>query len=175
MSAVDRVTPGHPGTSSRSLRESVEEFLIYEATLLDGWQLEEWLELFTLDCRYLVPTTDRPDGDPDRDLFLIQDDRFLLTQRVDAIVKGTNRAESPRSTTHRMISNVRAAEVGDGTVDARAQFLVHRIRGHAVDVYPGRYEMVLRPGGRAGFEIHVRKAVLALEELRPHGRVSFIL
>jgi len=175
MTLLDESALGRPGDSSPALTAAVQSFLILEADLLDSYRLEEWLQLFTLNCRYLVPATDRPHGDPDHDLFLIQDDYFLLFQRVDAIVNGTNRAENPRSTTHRMISNVSAVHLGDGVVGARANFLIHRIRGRTVDVYPGHYELELRIGGAAVFEFALRRAVLALEELRPHGRVSFIL
>jgi len=157
------------------LRRQVEDFLAYDAELLDQWRLDEWLELFTPDSRYQVPATDLPDGDPELDLFLIRDDYFLLSQRIAAILDGTAWAESPRSTTHRMISNVRVDEESDGTITVRANFLIHRSRGGQLDSYPGRYEMHLVRGGRAGFEIRYRRSVLSLEELRPHGRVSIIL
>lgn len=160
---------------SPELRHRVEDFLAYDAELLDQWRLEEWLELFTPDCRYQVPATDLPDGDPDLDLFLIRDDYFLLSQRISAMLDGTAWAESPQSTTHRMISNVRVAEDGDGVITVHANFLIHRSRRGQLDSYPGRYEMHLVRGGRAGFEITYRRSVLSLEELRPHGRVSIIL
>jgi hypothetical protein len=58
------------------LRFELEEFLYHEANLLDRWQLEEWLALFSDRGRWLVPSTDLPDGDPARDLFLVHDDLF---------------------------------------------------------------------------------------------------
>ena len=157
-----------------ALRHEVEDFLAYDAQLLDEWRLDEWLALFTPDSRYPVPATDRPNGGPESDLFLIRDDWFLLSQRVHAILDGTAWAESPRATTHRMISNVRVTD-DDGSVAVRANFLIHRSRAGRVDSYPGRYEMELVRGGPAGFEFMLRRAILALEELRPHGRVSIIL
>jgi p-cumate 2,3-dioxygenase beta subunit len=158
-----------------ALYDTVRDFLFYDAELLDGWQLKEWLDLFTADCRYLVPATDRPGGDPNEDLFLIQDDHFLLSERVDGLIKGTAWAESPRSTTHRMIANVRVRDSDEGTVQAQANFLVHRINRGRVDVFPGHLEVGLVPGGSAGFEIRLRRAVLALDALRPQGRLSILL
>lgn len=157
------------------LRLAVEGFLFHDAALLDSWQLEDWLALWTDEVIYLVPATDRPSGEPDHDLFLIQDDRFLLEQRVASLMTRTAWAESPHSTTRRMVSNVRASRIDDGTIAATANFVVYRARGATVDVYPGRYEMILEEGGPAAFRIRQRKAVLSLEQLRPHGRVSFIL
>jgi p-cumate 2,3-dioxygenase beta subunit len=158
-----------------TLREEVEDFLHHDAELLDSWRLREWLELFTPDCHYFVPATDKPGGDPDADLFLIRDDWFLLSQRVDALVTGTAWTESPHSTTHRMVSNVRVAEREDGRIEAKANVLVHRSRGSRLDVYPAHLSLVLVRGGAAGFEIVERQGVLALEELRPHGRMSILL
>ena len=157
------------------LRLSVEDFLYLDAALLDAWRLEEWLELWTEEVSYLVPATDRPSGDPAHDLFLIQDDRFLLEQRVGSLMTRTAWAESPHSTTRRIVSNVRAARRDDGLIDATANFVVYRSRAATVDVYPGHYQMLLDQGGPAGFRMRLRKATLSLEELRPHGRVSFIL
>ena len=51
-------------SAARTLREEVEDFLYQEAELLDEWRLDEWAALFTEDARYVVPTTDLPDGDP---------------------------------------------------------------------------------------------------------------
>ena len=55
-------------SAARTLREEVEDFLYQEAELLDEWRLDEWAALFTEDARYIVPTTDLPDGDPQKDL-----------------------------------------------------------------------------------------------------------
>jgi p-cumate 2,3-dioxygenase subunit beta len=158
-----------------TLRFEVEDFLFHDSELLDRWALHEWLALFTPDCEYLVPATDCPDGDPHTDLFFVRDDHFLLSQRVDAIMSGTAWAESPRSTTHRMLSNVRAVETGDGTIEARANLLVHRSANGRLDAYPAHLSFVLVPGGTAGFMVRRRLAVLAMEQLRPHGRLSIIL
>jgi 3-phenylpropionate/cinnamic acid dioxygenase small subunit len=99
----------------------------------------------------------------------------LLSERVAALLNGTAWTESPHSTTHRMITNVRAKDLGDGRVEAKANLLVHRARGGRLDAYPAHLTFILVRGGRAGFEIIERKAVLAMEQLRPHGRVSILL
>ena len=165
-------------STSSELRAVIEDFLFYEADLLDNWRLDIWLKLFTEECTYLIPATDRPDGDPFKELFLVQDDRFLLEQRVDSLLTKTAWAESPHSRTKRLVSNVRANPLVDGAVEVRANFIVTRARAATVDTYPGHYEMLLEAGtstAPGGYRIRMRKAVLALEELRPHGRISIIL
>ena len=56
------------------LRQLDEDFLFREAALLDDWRLDDWAHLFTEDARYVVPTTDLPEGDPQADLVFIDDD-----------------------------------------------------------------------------------------------------
>jgi hypothetical protein len=36
------------------MQRDVEAFLFEEAALLDTWRLDEWLGLFTADCKYVV-------------------------------------------------------------------------------------------------------------------------
>jgi 3-phenylpropionate/cinnamic acid dioxygenase small subunit len=104
----------------------------------------------------------------------VRDDWFLLSQRVDAMVNGTAWAESPHSTTTRMISNVQARRESD-EIEVRANFVIHRSTPSQLDIYPGSYLLRLVPGGPAGFRIRLRRATLALVDLRPQGRVSIIL
>src|SRR2546425_3537112 len=55
-------------------RQEVEDFLYKEGYLLDEWQLDEWLSLFTPDAQYVVPTNDLPEADPENDLVYIDHD-----------------------------------------------------------------------------------------------------
>ncbi|ASR36998.1 p-cumate dioxygenase [Prauserella marina] len=155
------------------LLRSVEDFLYFEAELLDEWRLHEWLALFSESGRYLIPSTDKPDGDPARDLFLVQDDRFLLEQRVNSLQTRAAHAEYPHSRTRRLVTNVRASSE-DGHVGVRANFAVFRARNGVVDTYFGRYEHVLERSGEE-FRFVTRKSILDLDALRPHGKVSIIL
>jgi p-cumate 2,3-dioxygenase beta subunit len=158
-----------------SLVRAVESFLYEEAELLDQWRLHEWLELFTAEGHYLVPSTDLPDGDPAKDLFLVQDDRFLLGQRVNSLLTRSAHAEYPHSRTRRMVGNIRVLGREDGLLDVRANFAVHRVRNGTLDTYIGQYRHILEPRDGGGFRFVERKAVLDLDALRPHGKVSIIL
>ena len=157
------------------LNSQIHEFLVHDSDLLDRWDLNPWLELWADPCEYLVPSTDRPDGDPDFELFFVRDDRFLLEQRVEAILAGTAWAESPRSITHRMVSNVQASEAEDGTISAKANVLIHRSAKANLVAYPAFLQLTLARGGPAGFLIQKRVGVLAMDALRPHGRLSILL
>jgi p-cumate 2,3-dioxygenase beta subunit len=155
-------------------RQTIEDFLYEEAALLDEWRLDEWLELLTEDATYEVPSTDAPDGDPRTTLSLIADDKARIRSRVAQLLGKSAWAENPPSRTRRMISNVRVRKVEDGAIHVTANFAVYRLRFEQLDTYIGRYEYTLVP--RHGqLKIRARKAILDLEALRPHGKVSFIL
>jgi p-cumate 2,3-dioxygenase beta subunit len=155
-------------------RQAIEDFLYEEAALLDEWRLDEWLELLTEDAIYEVPSTDSPDGDPQHTLSLIADDKARIRSRVAQLLGKTAWAENPPSRTRRMISNVRIRRVEGDAIEVTANFVVYRLRFEQMDTYVGRYEYTLvQRDGR--LKIRARKAILDLEALRPHGKVSFIL
>ena len=73
-----------------------------------------------------------------------------------------------------MISNVRVRQGEGEAIYVTANFVVYRLRFEQMDTYVGRYEYTLvQRDGR--LKIRARKAILDLEALRPHGKVSFIL
>ena len=151
-------------------REQVEDFLYREAALLDAWKLDEWLEFLAEDATYRVPSNDRPDSDPKSALFTIADDIRRIRARVARLKDPHAHAESPRSRTRRMISNVRIT--GRDPLTVEANFVIHRFRGNDdVRQYVGRYRYVLTPEMR----IRSREAILESMELGALGTVSFIL
>jgi p-cumate 2,3-dioxygenase beta subunit len=159
--------------SALTLRETVEEFLYREAALLDAWRLDEWLALFTADGRYLVPTTDLPDGDPRKDLVFIDDDMVRLRARVERLKSRHGHREYPSSRTRRFISNIRIKTEESGIV-VTSSFLVYRFRLGESSPYVGCYEHRLKQTD-GELKIQNRKAVLDQEALSEHGAVSIIL
>jgi p-cumate 2,3-dioxygenase beta subunit len=156
-------------------RGEVEDFLFLEASLLDKWQLREWLALYTKDAEYQVPSTDLPrDAEPDQGLFYIADDYMRLEQRVIRLEKKTIWSEYPRSKTRHMVSNVRVLGGTDAEFKVEAAFAVYRTKWGNTDLFIGSYEYTLRK--EAG-ELRVRKkrCLLDLDGLRPQGRVSILL
>jgi len=156
------------------LRHEVEDFLYAEAALLDDWRLEEWLALLTDDAMYIVPATDARDADPATTLSIIADDAQRVRARAEQLLGKHAWAENPPSRTRRLITNVRIRRADASTIEATANFAVHRFRSEVAETFVGRYEytLVRRPDG---LKIQLRKAILDLEALRPHGKLSIIL
>jgi p-cumate 2,3-dioxygenase subunit beta len=151
-------------------RAEVEDFLYREAALLDAWKLDEWLELLADDAVYRVPSNDRPDSDPKSALFTIADDIRRIRARVARLNDPHAHAESPRSRTRRLISNVRIT--GREPLTVEANFVIYRFRGDDdVRQYVGRYRYVLTPE----MKIRSREAILDPMALGALGTVSFIL
>ena len=157
----------------RTLREQVEDFLYEEASILDDWRLDDWVDLFTEDARYVLPTTDLPEGDPASDLVFIDDDISRLRARVKRLKSRHAHREYPWSRTRRLVSNVRVEETGDGEVSVNCNVVVYRFRSGEGAPYVGSISYVLRRDG-GSFKIAHRRAVLDQEALSLHGAVSII-
>ena len=160
--------------SQPTLREQVEDFLFKEAALLDDWRLDDWVDLFTDDGRYVVPTTDLPDGDPRRDLVFIDDDINRLRGPGGAVEQQTR----PPGISVVADPAVHLQRAGGGNRGRRAGGVVQRA-GLSVPGGRGRIHTwaavhyILRRDDGA-FRIAYRRAVLDLEALSWHGAVSII-
>ncbi|AJE87282.1 p-cumate dioxygenase small subunit [Streptomyces albus] len=160
--------------SAAVTRAQVEDFLFHEAALLDDWRLEEWVELFTLDCTYEVPATDTPEADPATSWSLIHDRRTMLEQRIIRLKKPEAHAEYPHSQTSRIVGNVRILHRTGESLSVSASFLVSRVKAGRFDQYAGRYSYELVPEA-SGLKIRRKKAVLTHDRLDPQGKISFVL
>lgn len=156
-------------------RAEVEDFLYLEAALLNEWRLEEWQALFTEDGRYLVPNTSGdPYTPPDKTLYLIADDAHHIAERVKRLGKKTAHAEYPRSSTRRLVSNVRLLRRTDAELLVESSFITTRHSQGVTDTYFGRHEyrLVEREGA---LKILEKRTILDTGALRPQGRLSVII
>jgi p-cumate 2,3-dioxygenase subunit beta len=159
------------------LRLEVESFIYHEAALLDGWRLRDWLGLFSPDGRYEVA----PTGDAEaatleaaEALFLVADDRERLEQRVIRLLKPSAHAEYPHSRVRHLYSNVRIMSADGENIEAAANFVVFRTKRGITATYMGHHSWHLQRDAQ-GFRIRLKRCVLDLDALVPHGKVSLIL
>ncbi|MDT5348013.1 MAG: p-cumate 2,3-dioxygenase subunit beta [Mycobacterium sp.] len=155
-------------------RQRVEDFLYAEAALLDAWQLDDWLLLFDEDAKYEVPCNDAPDGDPARDLLLIDDNYVRLTARLARLNSRRAHREYPHSRTNHQVFNVRVQDVSADEISVTASFTVWRFRAGKSSCYVGRYHYWLRRSD-AGFRIAAKRAELDMTDLRAVEDVAIIL
>ena len=161
--------------TSQISRNDVEEFLYREAALLDRWQLDDWLALFTDDAVYHVPTIGSSvDCTPDNTLFYIADDYARLRERVIRLKKKGAHVEWPHSHTRHMVTNVLIDARDDDQLHVSAAFSVYRFKNGQSHNYVGQYLYKLRPvAGR--LMISQKRSMLDMDALRPHGRISILL
>ncbi|MDX6364863.1 MAG: p-cumate 2,3-dioxygenase subunit beta [Streptomyces sp.] len=172
MSVTTAMGPPHATVS----RLEIEDFLYAEAALLDAWSLDDWLELFDPDAKYEVPCNDAPDGDPDTDLLLIDDDHTRLRARVARLNSRRAHREYPHSRTNHQIFNVRVADPDDAKdIGVTASFTVWRFRGGRTSCYVGQYRYRLRRSDNKGFRIAFKRAELDMTDLRAVSDVAIIL
>ncbi|MBP6816463.1 MAG: aromatic-ring-hydroxylating dioxygenase subunit beta [Burkholderiaceae bacterium] len=156
-------------------RSRIEDFLYFEADLLDQWRLPEWLALFTDDALYEVPCTDLPAGaSPDENLFYIADDRFRLGERVKRLMKKTAHSEFPHSRTRRIVGNVRVRAREDGSLEIGSVFTTYRTKDGNTDLYFGSAVHVLHVHDDS-YRIRSKRCLLDGDGLRPSGRLSILL
>jgi p-cumate 2,3-dioxygenase beta subunit len=159
-------------------RTEIEDFLYAEAALLDSWALDGWLQLFSADAKYEVPCNDTPDGDPARDLLLIDDNVARLRARVARLNSRRAHREYPHSRTNHQVFNVRVedtvTESDLTTISVSASFTVWRFRGGRSSSYVGRYRYRLRHDHN-GYRIAYKRAELDMTDLRAVSDVAIIL
>lgn len=136
-----------------------ESFLIYEARLLDDGFFDDWVDLFTPDARYWVPSQpDQPD--PFETVSLMYDDRRLLETRVRRLSDPRIYSQEPRSRTSRLVTNVTIEPAtGDPGVLLRSKFLLVEYRRDEQRLFAGTYEHRL-VGEGAAMRIALKKVML---------------
>jgi p-cumate 2,3-dioxygenase beta subunit len=161
-------------TVARVTRQEVEDLLYLEAALLDEWRVDDWLSLWTDDARYIVPTNDNPDANPEFDLMYVNHDLRLLQGLVTRLKSVRAHREYPWSTTRHIVSNVRIVGESDSDVLAEAAFMVWRFRNKDIDCYVGRYAYRLAQSDD-GLRIREKRVTLDAWTLAPMGAISIIL
>jgi 3-phenylpropionate/cinnamic acid dioxygenase small subunit len=154
-----------------SLRERVEEFLFYEAKLIDEHLYEEWLGLWTEDGLYWVPcNTD--DADPARQAMIIYDNRARLGERIYRLTSGAAWAQQPRSRTRRLMSNVEVRQ-NEGGYLVESNCIIAELRRSKQDIFAARMLYTLRPADES-FRIALKK-VLLLNNDEPIDNLTFLV
>src|SRR5216684_3007518 len=96
-----------------TVQRAIEQFLYYEARLLDDRRIDEWYELLADDLHYFMPTrynrlkreADKEFSAPDEAAFFDEDKRSIA-MRIRRLNTGMAWAEDPPSRTRHMVSNV---------------------------------------------------------------------
>jgi 3-phenylpropionate/cinnamic acid dioxygenase small subunit len=151
------------------LQLEIEQFYYHEAGLLDDHRYPEWLDLFSSDARYWMPTrTNRLLRDHDKEasaegeFALFDDNKKTLGWRVKQMDSLTHWAENPRSRTRHLVTNVRVTPTKfDGEYEVKSNFICYRNRlADEVDIWAGERTDLLRRDEEQELLITRRKILL---------------
>ena len=165
-----------------TLKERVEDFLSFEAELLDERQFRHWLDLLADDIRYFMPLARNVQHDQLQNEYTVEghgvawfdEDKKTLSQRVEQILlAGDHWAEEPLSRTMHMIANVRIESASRDAVYVRSKFVVYvNRREDEIRFFAGKRFDVLRPE-RDSFLVARRKLILDQSTLQAKNLSTF--
>lgn len=117
------------------LQQEIEQFFYSEARLLDQGRFHEWLDLFTDDVWYWMPTRDIVQGSTGQEdggglsFRYLDENKTSLLMRVKRLDTGMAHVEVPPSLTRHLISNVIIQETDrPNELAVHANFIVFQSR-----------------------------------------------
>jgi 3-phenylpropionate/cinnamic acid dioxygenase small subunit len=124
-------------------RDAAEAFLVNEARLLDERRFRDWMDLFTEDGIYWVPSA--PDQKSPLDqASLFYDDSELMRTRIDRLEHPLIHVQTPPSRTVHLVTNV-TVEPGDaGEVSILSNVLMVEYRLDRQRIFAGHQRHQLR-------------------------------
>lgn len=133
----------------------IEQFLFYEARLLDTGQYEAWLELFTDDATYWLPL-ERGQKDPYETSSILHDDRTLLELRVKQARHPRAHARQPLARTVHQVGNVVIASENGSETTVNSTLQLVEFRNEKQRLYGALVEHRLRRAGESFRIAHKR-------------------
>ena len=122
--------------SSRELLYYGEILLREEAASLDEQRWDDWIDLFTTNCEYWVPTwrtEEELTDDPKKEMSLIYySDRGGLEDRILRIRSRRSAASMPLVRTAHTVSNVQIKDGSEKTMTLRATWTCHLFNPHTL-------------------------------------------
>ena len=151
------------------LRAEVEQFLYFEASLLDERRYGDWFRLLADDIHYWMPSrmnrlmheVDK-ENTTEKQLGLFDDTKRSLSWRVEQLLTRKHWAEDPPSRTRHVVTNIRIEPTAAANEYAvRSNFLVYRNRLETeVDIWVGERQDVLRRLEPLAWQIARRTIIL---------------
>ena len=125
--------------------DEATRLLYREARLLDEGRFEEWLELFTPDGVYWVPSR-RGQSDPRGVASIIYEDRAILALRVERLAQARAHALSPMPRTTHLVTNIELLEAADdhSAAGIGCALIVVEHRNDRQRIYSGHGRYMLR-------------------------------
>ncbi len=151
------------------LRAEIEQFLYFEALLLDERKYADWYRLLADDIHYFMPSRmNRLMQEADKENTvqgehgLFDDNKTSLGWRVEQLLTRKHWSEDPPSRTRHMVTNIRIEPTATPhEYSVRSNFLVYRNRLETeVDIWVGERQDVLRQREALAWQVSRRTIIL---------------
>lgn len=165
------------------LKYDVEQFLYYEARLLDERRFDDWLDLLAEDLDYWMPMRrnvkfgdwDREFTDHHKEINWFDEGKDVLAGRIRQINTGVHWPEEPVSRFEHIITNVEIVGVDGDEIRVNSKFFCYQNRlQDEVNHFVGRREDVLRRDPVTKFKVAKRKLILAQNVMLPKVLNTFL-
>lgn len=158
---------------SLELCEEMKQLLYKEARYIDELQLEDWLNMYSKECLYWVPTIPGG-GDPETEVSIAFDDRRRLEDRVYRIRTGYAYSQLPLSRTRHMLTNIEVTEgQNEAEIYVRANFILYEFRVNKTRSFAGwtGYKIIKEDGE---WKIAIKMMNL-IDADQAHDNLTFIM
>ena len=149
------------------LKNKVVELIQWEATLLDRRRWEEWIDLYTEDAIYWVPSwanEEETTTDPETHLNLIYlRNRGGLEDRIFRLESRDSYASLPLDRTVHVVGNVKIENITGDEILAFANCLVHSFGKHGGQTRASLYDFTLRRVDKGSLKI-ARKKITFIDD-----------
>lgn len=157
---------------SDAQRRACEALLYAEARLIDSGRLKDWLDLYTGDCGYWLPT-DVEMNNPAANVSWEFNDRRRLEERVERLATGRAFSQIPTTRTAHLYTNIEMMTQGEREMLVFCNFLIHTHRLERVGQRAGWCGFLLRLTDD-GWRIVIKRINLLDADL-PQDNNSFTL
>ncbi len=144
--------------------DRVRDLIHLEADLLDRQEWQAWLDLYTDDCVYWVPSwlsEDELGDDPEMQVNMIYiKGKPGLAARLERISSGQAYAESPLSQTAHVVGTVRLLASEGGKLSASARWMTLSVDGRIGKMVRGGWYEYQLQDGPGDLKIAAKKIVL---------------
>ncbi len=139
---------------------AVERFVYLEAKLLDERRYPEWVDLFTDDGVYWVPSGH--DGPPEQSVALVYDNAARLRERLTRMGSRAFWAQQPPTETTRLVGNVLVEADAESTdIRVECRLILALLRRHRQALLSGVVRYRLQ---RQGDGFRIREKVVTLQQ-----------
>lgn len=127
----------------RATLEDVTQFIYREARLQDEHQYDDWEALWTDDGVYWVPANG-DDGDPERVMSIIYDNRSRIGLRIRQFHTGKRFSQTPQSRLRRLVSNIEVLSDDGRELKVGCNVMIFETQTRGDVLWAARTEYTLR-------------------------------